>query len=322
MKIAVIDLGSNTFHLVILELGNHAYEDLLKINLEDLEIARKRIYVRLGEGSLASSYITSDAQQRALDAMIEFRHMLDAYGVKEVHAVATSAMRNAKNGNELVNRIERQTNIPIRIISGAEEAALIYRGVKQAVTIDKETALIMDIGGGSVEFIICNGNESLWEQSFEIGAQRLIDNFHQHDPILPDELMKMDAYLEENLGTLFQVADKYNPTKLIGSSGAFSTLIMMHIAREKLSLDTHATYYNLPFEKLEQIYKDIRYKTHEERLEIPGLSNQRVDMVVVSFALIYFILNKTNIRNITASKYSLKVGLFFHALEKLKDKLK
>jgi len=320
MKIAVIDLGSNTFHLVILDTDNHNYQDLIGKPLDKLEIARKRLYVRIGDGSLALGYITPEAKQRALDAMVEFREMLDAYEVDEVYAVATSAMRNASNTVEIVDSIQQQTNISVEVISGAQEAVLIYKGVKAAVKIE-ETALIMDIGGGSVEFIICKPNKPLWAQSFEIGAQRLVDNFHQNDPIQPEDLIKLEAYLEENLQPLLQAIDTYKPTRLIGSSGAFTTLVSMHRAKEQMPLvDPEATAYDLPFEKLIDIYKDIRYKNHKERLQIPGLSDQRVDMIVVSTALIYFILNKSNIRKITASKYSLKVGLFFYALETIKSR--
>ncbi|ACE05479.1 Ppx/GppA phosphatase [Candidatus Amoebophilus asiaticus 5a2] len=319
MKIAVIDLGSNTFHLVIVDVNNHTYKDLIGKPLERIEIARKRLYVRIGEGSLALGYITPEAKQRALDAMIKFREMIDAYEVNEIYAVATSAMRNASNTVEIVDSIHQLTNIPVEVISGAQEAALIYKGVKAAVKIE-ETSLIMDIGGGSVEFIICQPNKPLWAQSFEIGAQRLVDNFHQNDPIQPENLLKLEAYLEESLQPLFQALDVYKPTRLIGSSGAFTTLVSMHRAKEQMPIvDPEITAYELPFEKLIEIYKGIRYKNHEERLQIPGLSDQRVDMIVVSTALIYFILNRSNIRKITASKYSLKVGLFFHALEKLQS---
>lgn len=322
MKIAVIDLGTNTFHMVIVDISRHSYEELFHIPLEEIEIARKRIYVSIGQGSLASSFITSEAQERALEAMGAFRQMLDTHGVSEIHAVATSALRNASNGNQLIDVIKRQTNIPVKIISGEQEAALIYRGVKEAVKIDQETALIMDIGGGSVEFIICDATQSLWEQSFEIGAQRLVDHFHQLDPISPDDLINMDHYLEEKLQPLFEAVNKYHPTRLIGSSGAFSTLVSIHSEKNKVAIDPLAKCYDLPFDKFEEIYKDIRYTTHDERLQIPGLSNQRVDMIVVSLALIYYILNKTNIRKITASKYSLKVGLFFDVVEQIKGQHK
>lgn len=311
MKIAVIDLGTNTFHLVITDSIHGTYQ----------EIARRRIYVRLGEGGLGSSSITPAAWQRALDAMKEFQAIIDAHQVKEVYAVGTSALRNAYNSAELIAAIEQQTNIQVDVISGKQEAGLIYRGVKEAVKIaEEEIALIMDIGGGSVEFIICSSNQSLWEQSFEIGAQRLVDNFNQHNYILPEELTNMEAYLAKHLGPLFQAADTYRPTRLIGSSGAFTTIGAILGAKQEIVVGKEVTSYDIPFAKFVKLYKDIRYTTHEDRLQIPGLSDQRVDMIVVSMALIYFVLNKNNLQHITASKYSLKVGLLLHALDQIKGR--
>ncbi len=311
MKIAVIDLGTNTFHLVIIESTQGTYQ----------EVAKKRIYVRLGEGGLGSSNIIPEAWQRALDAMKEFRQIIDTHQVKEVYAVGTSALRSARNGAELITAIEQQTNIQVEIISGQQEAALICRGVKKAVTIEEdEIALIMDIGGGSVEFVICDSNQSLWEQSFEIGAQRLVDNFNQHSSILPEELTNMEQYLSKHLQPLFQAVDTYRPTRLIGSSGAFTTIGAILSAKHEINIGKEVTSYDIPFDRFVQLYKDIRYTTHEDRLQIPGLSDQRVDMIVVSMALIYFVLNKTNLHHITASRYSLKVGLFFHALDRIKDR--
>lgn len=312
MKIAVVDLGTNTFHLVISESRDGVYQ----------EVAKKRIYVRLGEGGLGSSNITPEAWQRALNAMKEFQEMIDMHQAKEVYAVGTSALRNAHNGAELIATIEQQTKIRVEIISGKQEAELIYRGVKEAVTIAaNETVLIMDIGGGSVEFIICNSSQSLWEQSFEIGAQRLVDNFNQHSYILPEELTNMEEYLATHLQPLFEAVDTYRPTRLIGSSGAFSTIGSILSAKQEINIGKEATAYDIPFDKFVQLYKDIRYTTNEDRLQIPGLSDQRVDMIVVSMALIYFVLNRTNLQRITASRYSLKVGLFFDALGKIQSRM-
>src|SRR5690606_33294997 len=149
-----------------------------------------------------------------------------------------------------------------------------------------------------------------WEQSFEIGVQRLADNFNQHSRILPEELANMEQYLTENLQPLFQAVNTYCPTRLIGSSGAFTTIGTILDAKQEIIIDQEAISYDIPFDKFVQLYKDIRYTTHEERLQIPGLSDQRVDMIAVSAALVYFVLKKTNLQRITASKYSLKVGLF------------
>jgi exopolyphosphatase/guanosine-5'-triphosphate,3'-diphosphate pyrophosphatase len=312
MKIAVIDLGTNTFHLVISESADGTYQ----------EIAKKRIYVRLGEGGLSASHITPEAWKRALDAMKEFQEIIDAHQVKEVYAVGTSALRNARNGADLIKAIEQQTKIHVEVISGKQEAALIYRGVKEAVHIaENEIALIMDIGGGSVEFIICDNKRSLWEQSFEIGAQRLVDNFNQHSYILPEELTNMEKYLAKHLQPLFQAVDMHRPTRLIGSSGAFTTIGAILSAKQEITVAKEDTSYDIPFDSFVQLYKEIRYTTHEDRLKIPGLSDQRVDMIVVSMALIYFVINKTNLHYITASRYSLKVGLFFEILDKIQGRM-
>jgi exopolyphosphatase / guanosine-5'-triphosphate,3'-diphosphate pyrophosphatase len=201
MKIATIDLGTNTFHLLIGEKTKQGYQEILK----------KRIYVQLGQDGFKNSCITPDAQLRALEAMISFKKLIDEYDIKHVYAVATSAIRNATNRAELIARIQEQTGITVNIISGTQEAMLIYAGVKETQAIGSELALIMDIGGGSVEFIVCNNQKSLWEQSFEIGAQRLLDRFHRHDPILPEELIQLEKYLEETLSPLLQAIETYNP---------------------------------------------------------------------------------------------------------------
>ena len=311
MKLAVIDLGTNTYHLLIGEVNEQGYR----------EIARKRAYVKLGEGGLQTGSIMPAAQQRALEAMVGFKKLIDEYKVDHVRAMATSAMRSASNAAVLIQTIKDHTDIEVEIISGAQEAALIYRGVKEAVQIGSDNDLIMDIGGGSVEFIICNAQKALWEQSFEIGAQRLVDTFHCHDPISPEELSKLEHYLEERLQPLFEAIALYQPTRLIGTSGAFTTLISIYKAKEQLFADLHAPAYDLPLHHFEQLYNDIRYKSYEERLQVPGLSNQRVDMIVISSALIQFVLSKTNISRITVSTYSLKEGLFFYTLEAVSSSL-
>jgi exopolyphosphatase / guanosine-5'-triphosphate,3'-diphosphate pyrophosphatase len=251
--------------------------------------------------------------------MRSFKKLIDEYGIKHVYAAATSAIRNATNGKELIARIQEQTGILVTAISGTQESMLIYTGVKETQAIGPEPALIMDIGGGSVEFIVCNGQKALWEQSFEIGAQRLLDGFHNHDPILPEELIQLEQYLEETLSPLLQAIENYQPTKLIGTSGAFGTLVAIHQAHTKSQQDSQAIIYELPLDYVHQTYQDIRYMTAAERLQIPGLAEERTDMIVVSSALIHFILDKSRISHVLVSSYSLKMGLFLQALEAVRN---
>ena len=175
----------------------------------------------------------------------------------------------------------------------------------------------MDIGGGSVEFIICNAQKALWQHSFEIGAQRLLDKFHHHDPILPAALESLAHYLEEKLSLLFSAIALYRPDQFIGASGTFESLLAIYHQQAGLAVDVHATAQDLPREQFACIYAALCQKSRQERLQIPGLTSKRVDMIVVACALIHCVLTKTTMTTITYATYSLITGVFFDALEKL-----
>ena len=161
MKVAVIDMGTNTFHLIIVEVE----KDDFKI------VYREKTAVKIGEKGINHGMITDDAIDRALKTLSKFKEVIDEEEVEQVFATATSAIRNAKNGKGLVALIKEETGIETRIISGIQEAEYIYYGVNKAVEIGDKASLIMDIGGGSIEFIIGTSKEIIWRQSFEIGGQ-------------------------------------------------------------------------------------------------------------------------------------------------------
>src|SRR5690606_5513159 len=190
-KIAIIDMGSNTFHLIIARVWADKWEVLY----------RTHEAVKIGRGGINNGTILPEAFDRALTAMRAFRDMADAYGVQEIYAYGTSAIRNARNGTDLARRIEVETGIRVNIIAGDEEASLIFAGVQAALKLDR-TSLVMDIGAGSVEFIVGSDAGVLWKKSFEIGAQRLVEKFQHHDPIIPDEIAAIDQYLSQALAPL------------------------------------------------------------------------------------------------------------------------
>ena len=161
--VAIIDCGTNTFHLLIIQEQG----DVAK------ELYRDRVAVRIGKGGISDGKIIPEAADRAITTLKDFKKTIDLYDVKEIHAFATSAFRNASNGEDVRDLIMDRTGINIEIISGEREAELIYEGVNAALAIGKEPALIMDIGGGSVEFIIATENDLLWKHSFEIGSTNM-----------------------------------------------------------------------------------------------------------------------------------------------------
>src|SRR5690606_31819040 len=187
-------------------------------------IRRERNPVKIGKGGINEGYITQEGAERAIAAMAQFREVIDEYGVTEVHAFGTSALRNAGNGQAVVEEIERRTGIACTIIDGVTEAQYIYEGVRWSMEMGSEKSLIVDIGGGSVECIIADNVNVYWKQSFEIGAQRLMEKFHKHDPIIAEEITSLFSYIDKQLKPLIDALQRHTPSTLIGASGTFDTL--------------------------------------------------------------------------------------------------
>ncbi len=305
-KIAVIDLGTNTFHILVA----HTNEDSVNI------LYREKVAVKIGEGGISAQTIVDEARTRAIATLKHFKEIADSHGVTEIHATATSAFRNAANKKEVVDDIFTETGIEIQVISGEEEAELIYRGVKKALRLHSEKSLIMDIGGGSVEFIIADDKRSYFKQSFEIGAQRLLDLFQHTDPMLPEDIMLLEDYLHEKLQPLGKAVQELKPVTLIGSSGSFDTLSDIYCQANNISRPADATEYPLTLESFFQIFNNILNKDRNERLQIPGMIPLRVDMIVVACCLIRYVLKQYNINQIRVSSYSLKEGLLYCIIQK------
>lgn len=298
-RIAIIDLGTNTFHLLIAEKKDGAYSI----------IHRDRKAVKIGKGGINQNRITEEAMLRSLDAMRSFTQTITTYDVPRVFAFGTSALRNAVNKQEVLSRIKTETGIEVRIISGEEEAQYIYYGVRWALNLGSEKALIMDIGGGSVEFIIANGRQVFWKESLEIGAQRLLEKFQQHDPITSEEVRALTRYFEAQLPPVHHALQHYRPATLVGSSGTFDTLSDIYCAQQKMITETDAAETPLTIEAFHNICNELLTKNRQERLAIPGMMEMRVDMIVVACCLIRYVLQLHPFSRIRVSSYSLKEGV-------------
>ena len=305
MRTAIIDMGTNTFHLMVVEWSNDGYEILL----------RERSAVRIGVGGINQNIITNEGIDRAVNALIRFKKKIDEFNVTDAFAFGTSALRNAKNTKDVIAKIKEATGIDTTIISGDEEARYIYNGVNLALKLGEEKSLITDIGGGSVEFIIGNGKEIFWKQSFEIGAQRLLERFQKHDPILSSEIESVMKFFADSLAPLFEAMKIHSPKVLAGSSGTFDTLSDIYCVQSGIEQkDLPET--PLTIEAFEKIYPKIISKNRSERLQIPGMIEMRVDMIVVACCLVKFILDSFSFEQIRVSSYSLKEGVLASLVER------
>ncbi|MCU0428872.1 MAG: exopolyphosphatase [Cytophagaceae bacterium] len=296
--IAIADLGTNTFHLLIAKPGNPFQV-----------VVDEKVFVGLGKGGIEKGHITEEAMQRALHCMEEFNHTCQTWKVQRCLAIGTSAMRSAKNGQHLADLIQERTNFEVRIIQGEEEAALIYEGVKASGVLSSQPSLVVDIGGGSVEFIIGTSQEIFWKRSFEIGGLRLMEKFQAHDPMMPEEMQRLERYLIMELKPLQEALTPYRPVALVGSSGAFDTLIEMELAYRKFSYSLlDRTFHELDMKSFQRMKQELLQKNKTERLAIPGMIPLRVDMIVVAVQLIDVLLRIGSFSQLQACRYALKEG--------------
>jgi len=302
-QIAVLDLGTNTFHLLIAELR----EGVLN------EIFVEKKHVKLGEGGITEGRIAPAAFERGIKAMQDFKGVIDQHNVKAVYGTGTAALRTAANGREFVEQVRSLTGISIDIIDGEREASLIYRGVREAVPI-QGSALIMDIGGGSVEFIFCDEKSVQFKKSYPIGAARLMALFHKSDPISTADINSVETHLDDLLVDLHESLATYRPATLIGSAGAFETFADLAIRKFSLQYRTGLSGYRIERNQLLEVIDDIRHSTHEERAADDKISPVRVDMIVTAAVLTAYVLKHASISEVMLSTYALKEGLLYEKL--------
>jgi exopolyphosphatase / guanosine-5'-triphosphate,3'-diphosphate pyrophosphatase len=300
-RIAVIDMGTNTFHLLIASVQEARYSVILD----------HKQAVGLGKGGINNHRIMPDAMERALSALRKFSATCTEQHVDRVVLTGTSAVRSADNKVEFLAAIKKATGWDTFILNGEQEALWIYEGVKQTGIISAaHTSLLVDIGGGSVEFVLCNVTEVVWKQSFEIGGQRLMDKFQHADPIIETEIKELAYYLKGVLKPLWDEVKSCGGVKtLIGSSGSFDTLCDIYCSQQHIVLDEKTTGYPLPLTSFQSIAKDLLSKNRAQRLATPGMIELRVDMIVVSLVLIETLIEQLHIEEINVSFYALKEGL-------------
>lgn len=300
MRLAVIDCGTNTFNLLIVDTQHQA---------RYAKVFNTRIPVKLGEGAINNGYIAPEPFKRGIDAINKFNEYLNQHKVERVMAFATSAIRDAENGREFVNEVKKQSGIHVEIIDGNREADLIYKGNKEAVELGDGVSLIMDIGGGSTEFILANKHQVFWKHSYNLGAARLLEKFQPSNPITKEEVDAMNAYLQENLKDLFVAAKQFKPSELVGSSGAFDSVVeMINGELNGEPIVDGKICYDINIDNYQTVSAMVKASTLEQRKQIKGLTAMRFDMIVISCLLIDFTMREFNLNKMRVSLYSLKEG--------------
>ena len=305
-RIAIFDLGTNTFNLLIAEKG---------INGNPVFIYSKELPVEIGKGGIHKARITAEATERAIKALHLHNKTIAEHDIKEQYAFATSAVRGAENKKEFTDRIRIETGVDINILSGEEEAKWIYEGVKHASVLGNHVSVIMDIGGGSTEFIIANENEIFWKKSYPLGVTRLYETFHPADPLISKE-KEVEKHITTMLEDMFAAAKQYKPIELIGSSGSFESFAQIILARTG-GKPNPANGYDFPLDEFDKLFNELMHSKVEERLKMQGLIQMRAPMFAYSGIHTKIVLEKLSIKSMKLSHYALKEGIAGHLLAKL-----
>ena len=293
MRLAVIDCGTNTFHLLVVDMRpDKTFEKVYK----------QRQYVRLGQEGL--DRIGEAPFLRGVDCIAVFKEKMRQLGVAKYRVFGTEALRRASNGQGFVEAVRAASGVEIQLISGDEEARLIHLGVKQAVPIFEGKTLIMDIGGGSVEFIIASEEEVFWAQSFPVGVQVLFSLFHKKDPISPAEVAAITSHLDALLAPLHEALRLHQTPSLTGASGSFEVVEDMLVRQKQ-----HPLYSVVSTEDFYKIHENIIAADLEARLAMPGLPPERVELIGVAFVLMDYVIQRAGIRQIVTSAYAMKEGM-------------
>ena len=298
MKIAIIDCGTNTFTLSLFEVDASKQ---FKRSLKD------RHYVELAEEGIKQ--IGPKAFQRGLNAFEAFRNLLKDTPETQTIAIGTAALRRASNSTDFLDAVEALSGIRIQIIAGDREADLIYKGVRAAAPLGPRPSLIMDIGGGSVEFIIANQDRVYWAKSYPLGVAVLFNKFHHSDPIQTHHIEDLNDYLEQGLFDLIEQLRPHSIEHLIGASGSFDVFSQMNGDKNQADLFSF-----IETDSFHKIYQQLLNSDYEERLRTKNLSSTRAKLIVVSVLLIKFIHQKIKTANLVVSDHALREGLVYELL--------
>ncbi len=313
-RVAVIDCGTNTFNLRIVDVIPDLEEGLRPWT----KVFSLRLPVRLGKGGIDKGVIRPDRIARGLDAIGVMRETIRNYQTDEVFVIATSALRDASNSKIFTESVENLYGYQVHIISGASEASLIQEGIKLTYAPPEgETVLTLDIGGGSTECVIWDSQKVVWARSFNVGVARLQALFKFSDRFGEDAYEKMKPYLDDMLAPLALSLSNTNPSVILGSSGSFDTFYALTKSESKNVLQDdskqkfkcHPSADVIDVKKFDDLAEILIRNTLKDRLNMRGMPPDRADLIPYASAIVKWIQNETEIKHFYRSKYAVREGV-------------
>lgn len=307
-RLAIVDCGTNTFTLHVARFEGRAWKSLF----------RQRRFVRLGHDSFRTGRISPDRFRRGLDVLSSFRETARNYGVTHVRAIGCSALRDASNGPDFVEAA-RQLGWVVNVIDGDQEAHWIQMGVADTVPpaqLGDDTAVTLDIGGGSVEMVVWNREAVLGRFSLDLGVARLTDWIKPSDPPVRKDIESLHRVADQAMAPFLDCVAQHPPALLVGTSGAFNTLAVLEsedaqwLPREQADV--------LPLSTLRSRCQALSTMRKDALARTPGIHPDRVPYMAIACALIDHILDRLpSVHTVMRSRYTVAEGLFVETAAQL-----
>ena len=298
MRIAAIDIGTNSIHMIVVQV---------RPDLSFEVVDREKDMVRLGAGGLDGRNLTPTAMAAALQTLSKFRRLAESHKVDEIVAAATSATREAENGGDFIAEVDRQTGIRIRVISGTEEARLIHLAAGYGVDIGGTTAVVVDIGGGSVEVTLGTATQLTHARSFKTGVIRLTERYVQSDPLSGRDERRIIKHLNREMGSYLDQIAARGFDRVIGTSGTILSLGTMAAGNNGRADDVRNR--RVSAKALHRLRKNIVESDIQERLRIPLMDPRRADLSVAGSVLFDTIIRRLGAEEFTLCDLALREGL-------------
>lgn len=307
--LAAIDIGTNSFHLIVVRYFSDG-----RIKLLD----NKRVFLRLGSGKKDNkSYITESDFEKAISAIRDFMRIISGYDAY-VRAVATSAVREAVNNMDFVERIFSETGLSVEIIDGKTEADLIFKGMKNAIPVRNKSVIGIDIGGGSTEFIYAVNEQIQFSESINIGAVRLSKMFFPDYLITDKSVDECRNYIVHKINESIKYDKNIELDFAIGSSGTVDTICLIKQYQQKNSKTGSLNGYEFTADEFESIYMYIMgLKTPGERMLVPGIEARRADIIPSGLIILSQAFRIFNIKKMVLSEFALREGVIYDMVNKL-----
>jgi exopolyphosphatase/guanosine-5'-triphosphate,3'-diphosphate pyrophosphatase len=307
-RLAGVDIGTLTCRLLIADLSPGG---------RLMEVRSERRILRLGEGVDRTKRLNAGAMDRVIQCLMEWREIIDASHVDAATAVATSAVRDAENRDEFLDRVKRETGFEVELISGEEEARRTLLGIRSGLPVGVTDVLALDIGGGSTEFILDRPGQNPVERSIDVGVVRLCERLLHHDPPTEEEVRKARELVTRETKTAVADMGNYDTATFVGTAGTITSLAAM---AQKLRAyePTRIHNYRLQLDIIQELEHTLLSRRKADRVGLPGLEVGREEVIAAGAIIIRTVMETLAISNVLVSDLGLREGVLIQLLQRVR----